>query len=304
MSIVFRLIGWIVGLTFFLMGVGLLTVSTEVGLSISAIGILYLPSVRDAVYEITLEELEAGPRFGIAVGIIVGLFYFVFREIEKAELIASETGKPVEQVTVDPWLDPGLVSLGLITAVIAFSVWGGWKRREGEEGYLWEQSKVSDLLEDLERLLSEDYVILACSRCHEGEFKFLSLSTGGRTAQIECRSCGKRVWARNRNESPVESNDRMMEIASELDSFNHHGFEMIELCANRVGQKRKLKREHISQAVRQEVYERDGGECVECGSNEQLEYDHILPHSKGGSSRVNNLQLLCKTCNLQKGAKI
>ena len=56
--------------------------------------------------------------------------------------------------------------------------------------------------------------------------------------------------------------------------------------------------------IQREVYERDNGECVKCGSNENLHFDHILPFSKGGSSKVaSNIQLLCAKHNLQKGAR-
>ena len=44
-----------------------------------------------------------------------------------------------------------------------------------------------------------------------------------------------------------------------------------------------------------------GAYCVACGSNEPLEVDHIVPVSRGGHpSRLDNLQLLCKLCNLGK----
>jgi 5-methylcytosine-specific restriction endonuclease McrA len=63
-------------------------------------------------------------------------------------------------------------------------------------------------------------------------------------------------------------------------------------------------RRTISASVRREVWRRDGGACVDCGSRERLEYDHIIPISKGGSSTVRNLELLCESCNLRKGATI
>lgn len=63
-------------------------------------------------------------------------------------------------------------------------------------------------------------------------------------------------------------------------------------------------RRHISKETQIFVWQRDQGRCVECKSKEQLEYDHIIPVSKGGSNNARNIQLLCETCNRSKGAKI
>ena len=40
------------------------------------------------------------------------------------------------------------------------------------------------------------------------------------------------------------------------------------------------------------------------GRNADLEYDHIIPYSKGGANTVKNLRLLCRTCNRLKGDRI
>jgi hypothetical protein len=53
--------------------------------------------------------------------------------------------------------------------------------------------------------------------------------------------------------------------------------------------------------VKVEVYKRDAGRCVVCGSATDLHFDHILPYSKGGSSdTAANVQLLCASHNLAK----
>lgn len=65
-----------------------------------------------------------------------------------------------------------------------------------------------------------------------------------------------------------------------------------------------LKREPISQEVQDKVWNRDGGKCIKCESQEKLEFDHIIPFSKGGSNSYRNLQLLCEKCNRQKSNKI
>jgi HNH endonuclease len=41
-------------------------------------------------------------------------------------------------------------------------------------------------------------------------------------------------------------------------------------------------------------------ECARCQSKENLELDHILAQSLGGKTCRENIQTLCKTCNLRK----
>lgn len=65
-----------------------------------------------------------------------------------------------------------------------------------------------------------------------------------------------------------------------------------------------FRRLPISSEVRREVWRRDEGKCVKCGSRERLEYDHIIPVSKGGSNTVRNIELLCESCNRTKSASI
>lgn len=48
---------------------------------------------------------------------------------------------------------------------------------------------------------------------------------------------------------------------------------------------------------------RDGFVCAICGeAGGDLQIDHVIPLSKDGSNDMSNLQLLCKTCNIAKGA--
>ena len=64
------------------------------------------------------------------------------------------------------------------------------------------------------------------------------------------------------------------------------------------------RRERIPDSVRLFVWQRDQGKCVRCGSTEKLEFDHIIPVTKGGSNTERNIQLLCEQCNRTKGATI
>ncbi len=85
---------------------------------------------------------------------------------------------------------------------------------------------------------------------------------------------------------------------SKEDVINHINPEDSQANPNNSG------RERISDETQIFVWNRDGGSCVKCGSQENLAFDHIIPHSLGGSNSRRNLQLLCDTCNLKKSNKI
>jgi hypothetical protein len=70
---------------------------------------------------------------------------------------------------------------------------------------------------------------------------------------------------------------------------------IVELPSNRL----------IPTHVKVEVWRRDHGQCVQCGSAKNLHFDHDIPFSKGGSSLIAaNVRLLCAKHNLQKSDKI
>jgi hypothetical protein len=58
----------------------------------------------------------------------------------------------------------------------------------------------------------------------------------------------------------------------------------------------------IPDDVKQLVWIRDGGRCRSCGSQVELQFDHVIPVALGGASAVENLQILCGPCNRRKGA--
>jgi hypothetical protein len=67
---------------------------------------------------------------------------------------------------------------------------------------------------------------------------------------------------------------------------------------------RKASRSAIPDDVKMLVWQRDGGRCAKCGSNVELQYDHIIPVSRGGASTPENLQILCGRCNRAKSNSI
>ena len=45
-----------------------------------------------------------------------------------------------------------------------------------------------------------------------------------------------------------------------------------------------------------------GERCANCDAVDDLVLDHVIPIARGGRSQLDNLQLLCATCNRIKGA--
>ena len=60
----------------------------------------------------------------------------------------------------------------------------------------------------------------------------------------------------------------------------------------------------VSVDTRLFVWQRDGGRCRNCAARSDLHFDHVIPRSWGGSSTAENVQLLCRRCNLRKGASL
>ena len=69
----------------------------------------------------------------------------------------------------------------------------------------------------------------------------------------------------------------------------------------------RRKGRHIPREVMLKVVRRDGQVCQECGKNvrdDELQFDHIIPHDKGGPVTVDNLRVLCAECNRTKGSTL
>jgi len=68
--------------------------------------------------------------------------------------------------------------------------------------------------------------------------------------------------------------------------------------------RRSDQRDHIPAHVRRTVFARDGHACLWCGAAADLTLDHIKPWSLGGPDTVENLRVLCRSCNSSRGARV
>ena len=63
------------------------------------------------------------------------------------------------------------------------------------------------------------------------------------------------------------------------------------------------RRERIPDEVRIFVWERDGGRCVRCGAQEDLQFDHIIPVAKGGASSIENVKCCAVTATGRRATR-
>lgn len=104
--------------------------------------------------------------------------------------------------------------------------------------------------------------------------------------------------------SRVYTDEELKLLIMDLEDKERRKFERLKHKLSLAQEETSRRRERIPEKVRIAVWRRDEGKCAECGSKENLEYDHIIPVSKGGSNTERNIQLLCEQCNRKKSGKI
>ena len=72
------------------------------------------------------------------------------------------------------------------------------------------------------------------------------------------------------------------------------------------GSEKSLSLRSFPDKIKRAVYERQKGKCAFCGQDfaiERMQGDHIIPWSKGGTTVIENCQMLCTQCNGTKSNK-
>jgi uncharacterized CHY-type Zn-finger protein len=113
------------------------------------------------------------------------------------------------------------------------------------------------------------------------------------------------VLNRLENQSTREAKKIIREINPELSQNpNMTLFELMhKMCDNEIGEQEKspaAPRVNSEAHAIREVWKRDNYQCVNCGSVYALETEHIIPQAKGGKSTVENMCVLCRSCNQRR----
>lgn len=105
-----------------------------------------------------------------------------------------------------------------------------------------------------------------------------------------------------RDLDPKELEERVSALMADEDVQKKAGVYEYLLTGN----EKALSIRAFDQRTRREAYERQGHRCAICGEEfefEQMHGDHIKPWSRGGHTTPDNCQMLCRDCNLKKGAQ-
>lgn len=94
---------------------------------------------------------------------------------------------------------------------------------------------------------------------------------------------------------------RPQEIANILASHEVEIHRWRLACKGRFTFVPTLKQEPWS-SLRDQVFERDGRICQQCGATDGLQIDHIREVKRGGLPKLENLRVLCGPCNLGRNA--
>ena len=186
------------------------------------------------------------------------------------------------------------------------------EKQESERRIKGEAIKVeiAGIHEEILELIDRTFAIYPCGRCNDVSYSLLSINSVGNAVHLQCEKCDKKTWFKSIDDVLDDDLHALYEEQAELIwklgtlSMSYNNNKPPRLFANAEYKKSTSKRRSIPKQVKQEVWQRDGGKCIQCGSNEKLEYDHIIPVAKGGANTTRNIQLLCENCNRTKSAKI
>ena len=105
--------------------------------------------------------------------------------------------------------------------------------------------------------------------------------------------------------SRVANRERSTPVAVAVTARGPESLPESEATSNSMPNERARSTRHIPAAVRRQVIERDSGRCayvspegMPCGCEWDVEVDHVVPFSLGGSHAPENLRLLCRAHNM------
>lgn len=217
----------------------------------------------------------------------------------------------------------GLIGVALLFVGILI-IWFAGKRAEkirkkietntlkrNQEEYQLLITEIKKGINQLINIINNLFTIYACSRCNETHQQLLDFNTTYTGLQLRCISCNKTTWVKINSNKPNNIEPIYRKYNSMVEKIPIYQSSVFIIDQNypiifdgKQYMEVSETRHSIPKKIKLFVWERDGGRCVQCGSQKNLEYDHIIPVSKGGSNTERNIQLLCEKCNRVKSNHI
>jgi len=231
-------------------------------------------------------------------GLIIGILLFIFIVIM---LVVAKVSDYEEEKEKESW------------------------RKINQNDFLKHQKNFEDSVSILANSVSK------CKKCENNYYKIWNINS---SIEVRCDTCKRKQiinldesdfsnffdplshYVNNISKIPEEKNEKIRNLKLSIikhDFFGLRrntpyiraigflGLKTVTVTQNNTEEKKSRR---ISQSVKDKVWRRDEGKCIECGSNEKLEFDHIIPFSKGGANTYRNVQLLCENCNRSKSNQI
>jgi len=107
---------------------------------------------------------------------------------------------------------------------------------------------------------------------------------------------------RSKNLDPIALEEEITRLMQDDDVDSKKGIYVYVLTR----EEKHLNIRTFSDNMKREAYEKQNGNCKNCGKHfeyEEMEGDHIDPWHSGGKTNATNCQMLCKSCNRRKSGK-
>lgn len=142
-----------------------------------------------------------------------------------------------------------------------------------------------------------------CTGCHEVkslEADFYERRKGSGLRRSQCKTCYNRRAYETRDPEKARAAQQRRQQTEKFKARNAaRSLAIYYSDPEYYRMKQRARNLGAPRGILKEIMERDKV-CQLCGSDERLEFDHIHPRSEGGLGTKENLQLLCKTCNVFK----
>lgn len=135
--------------------------------------------------------------------------------------------------------------------------------------------------------------------------KFSKSSSNKDFHQHKCKDCFASWYLTNRNKRLLKDKQNYLVNKDAICKRKRDNYYLDPLKSNLKEQKRRAQKlsNGIYKITTKEFKKLKNQNCFYCGSYNQIEIDHVLPISRGGTHSVGNLVSACLKCNRSKKDK-